>query len=172
MYGACQILNLWCEITVFSLDEKADITYLFQRISKRAKRSKDKIMNNPLQIPNEQGAARASSVSLATKRQKFHFNPLPLYTSSRPKRSQSSRQIRLWGKRTNAGLSEHKVQLLPTGPQLPPSNFDGNRRKTYSFKRPWIWLTPPDFHIFRRHWNKRYTPTNHHYLSHPAKPFS
>ena len=72
-----------------------------------------------LQIPNEQGAARASSVSLATKRQKFHFNPLPLYTSSRPKRSQSSRQIRLWGKRTNAGPSDHKVQLLPTGPPLP-----------------------------------------------------
>ena len=92
--------------------------YLFQRISKRAKRSKDKIMNNPLQIPNEQGAARASSVSLATKRQKFHFNPLPLYTSSRPKRSQSSRQIRLWGKRSNTGPSEHKVQLPPPPSQV------------------------------------------------------
>ena len=107
--------------------------YLFQRISKRAKRSKDKIMNYPLQIPNEQGAARASSVSLATKRQKFHFNPLPLYTSSRPKRSQSSRQIRLWGKRTIAGPSEPRVQL-PSPSQILAGIRDIHIERSKQFK--------------------------------------
>ena len=52
------------------------------------------------------------------------------------------------------GRRNIRINYPQPGPNLP--NFGGNRRKTYSFKRPWIWLTPPDFHTFWRHWNERY----------------